>query len=148
MEIILKEDINNLGYKDDIVQVKRGYAVNYLIPRGIAVRADKSAKKVREENLKQRAHKEENLRNDAQVIADQLKNKEIKVGAKTSTKGKIFGSVTNIQLADAINKKGFDIDRKKISIVQKEVKEIGKYDAVIKLHRDVKVELTFEVVSE
>ncbi len=148
MEIILKEDINNLGYKDDIVQVKRGYAVNYLIPRGIATRADKSAKKVREENLKQRAHKEEKLRNDAQVIADQLKNKEIRVGAKTSSKGKIFGSVTNIQLADAINKKGFDIDRKKISIVQKDVKEIGKYDALVKLHRDVKVELTFEVVSE
>jgi len=148
MEIILKEDINNLGYKDDIIKVKRGYAVNYLIPRGIAIRADQSAKKVREENLKQRAHKEERLRNDANVIAEQLKNKEIKVGAKTSSKGKIFGSVTNIQLADAINKKGFDIDRKKISIVQKEVKEVGKYDAVIKLHRDVKVELTFEVVSE
>jgi large subunit ribosomal protein L9 len=148
MEIILKEDINNLGFKDDIVNVKRGYAVNFLIPQGIATAADKSAKKVREENLKQRAHKEEKLRMEAQTIADQLKNKEIKVGAKTSTKGKIFGSVTNIQLADAINKKGFDIDRKKISIVQKEVKETGKYDAVIKLHRDVKVELTFEVVSE
>lgn len=148
MEIILKEDINNLGYKDDIINVKRGYAVNYLIPKGIAIRADKSAKKVREENLKQRAHKEERLRNDANVIAEQLKNKEIKVGAKTSSKGKIFGSVTNIQLADAINKKGFDIDRKKISIVQKEVKEVGKYDAVINLHRDVKVELNFEVVSE
>lgn len=148
MEIILKEEISNLGYKDDIIIVKRGYAVNYLIPKGLAIKADKSAKKVREENLKQRAHKEEKLRNDAQTIADKLKNKEIKVGAKTSSKGKIFGSVTNIQLADAINKKGFDIDRKKISIVQKEVKEIGKYDAVIKLHRDVKVELNFEVVSE
>ncbi len=148
MEIILKEDINNLGYKDDIVEVKRGYAVNYLIPKGLAVRADKSAKKVREENLKQRAHKEEKLRQDAQAIAEKLKNKEIKVGAKTSSKGKIFGSVTNIQLADAINKKGFDIDRKKITIVEKEVKEVGKYNAIIKLHRDIKVELPFEVVSE
>ncbi|MCF6183509.1 MAG: 50S ribosomal protein L9 [Bacteroidales bacterium] len=148
MEIILKEDINNLGYKDDIAEVKRGYAINYLIPKGLAIKADKSAKKVREENLKQRAHKEEKLRKDATVIAEQLKNKEIKVGAKTSSKGKIFGSVTNIQLADAINKKGFNIDRKKISIVQKEVKEVGKYDAVIKLHRDVKVDLSFEVVSE
>ncbi len=148
MEIILKKDINNLGYKDDIIEVKRGYAVNYLIPKGLAIRADKSAKKIREENLKQRAHKEEKLRKDAEVIAEQLKNKEIKVGAKTSSKGKIFGSVTNIQLADAINKKGFDIDRKKISIVQKEVKEVGKYQAVIKLHRDVKIELDFEVVSE
>ncbi len=148
MEIILKEDINNLGFKDDIVNVKRGYAVNYLIPQGMAIVADKSAKKVREENLKQRAHKEAKLRDEAQAIADQLANKEIKVGAKTSSKGKIFGSVTNIQLADAINKKGFEIDRKKISIVQKEVKETGKYNAVIKLHRDVKVELSFEVVSE
>ena len=148
MEIILKEDINNLGYKNDVVNVKNGYANNFLIPNGVAMRATKSAKKVLEENLKQRAHKEEKLRLDAQTIADSLQNKEVKVGAKTSSKGKIFGSVTNIQLADAINKKGFDIDRKKISIVQKEVKEIGTYQALIKLHRDVKVELEFEVVSE
>lgn len=148
MEIILKEDTNNLGYKDDIVVVKNGYANNYLIPKGIAIHATKSAKKILAENLKQRAHKEDKLRQDAQAIADKIQNKEIKVGAKTSSKGKIFGSVTNIQLADSINKKGFDIDRKKISIVEKEVKEIGKYNAVIKLHRDVKVELPFEVVSE
>ncbi len=148
MEIILTEDINNLGYKDDIVVVKNGYANNYLIPKGIAKQATSSAKKVLAENLKQRAHKEDKLRQDAQTIADKLQDKEIKVGAKTSSKGKIFGSVTNIQLADAINKKGFDIDRKKISIVENEVKEIGKYNALIKLHRDVKVELAFEVVSE
>lgn len=148
MEIILKEDINNLGYKNDVVNVKNGYANNFLIPNGVAMRATKSAKKVLEENLKQRAHKEEKLRLDAQTIADSLQNKEVKVGAKTSSKGKIFGSVTNIQLADAINKKGFSIDRKKISIVQKEVKEVGTYQALIKLHRDVKVELEFEVVSE
>ncbi|MCD4793372.1 MAG: 50S ribosomal protein L9 [Bacteroidales bacterium] len=148
MEIILKEDINNLGYKDDIVVVKNGYANNYLIPKGVAIHATKSAKKVLAENLKQRAHKEDKLRQDAQTIADKLQNKEIRVGAKTSSKGKIFGSVTNIQLADSINNKGFDIDRKKISIVEKEVKEIGKYNALIKLHRDVKVELPFEVVSE
>ena len=148
MEIILKEDINNLGYKNDVVNVKNGYANNFLIPNGVAIRATKSAKKVLEENLKQRAHKEEKLRLDAQTVADSLQNKEVKVGAKTSSKGKIFGSVTNIQLADAINKKGFNIDRKKISIVQKEVKEVGTYQALIKLHRDVKVELEFEVVSE
>ena len=148
MKVILKEDINNLGYKDDIIEVKNGYANNYLIPKGLAIMATKSAKKVLEENLKQRAHKEEKIRQDAESIAEQLKNKEIKVGAKTSSKGKIFGSVTNIQLADAINKKGFDIDRKKISIVEKDVKEVGTYNAVIKLHRDVKVELPFEVVSE
>ncbi len=148
MEIILTEDINNLGYKDDIVVVKNGYANNYLIPKGLAKPASVSAKKVLAENLKQRAHKEDKLRQDAQTIADKLQDKEIKVGAKTSSKGKIFGSVTNIQLADAINKKGFEIDRKKISIVENEVKEVGKYNALIKLHRDVKVELAFEVVSE
>lgn len=148
MEVILKEDISNLGYKDDVVTVKNGYANNYLIPKGMAIRASKSSKKILAENLKQRAHKEEKLINEAREIAEQLKNKEIKVGAKTSTKGKIFGSVTNIQLADAINKKGFEIDRKKISIVQKEVKEIGIYDAVIKLHREVSVDVKFEVVSE
>jgi large subunit ribosomal protein L9 len=148
MEIILKEDINNLGYKDDIVKVKNGYANNFLIPKGFAIPATGSSKKVLAENLKQRAHKEEKMKNEALAIAEQLKNKEIKVGAKTSTKGKIFGSVTNIQLADAINNKGFDIDRKKISIVEKEVKETGHYNAIIKLHRDVKVELKFEVVSE
>jgi large subunit ribosomal protein L9 len=148
MEVILKEDITNLGYKDDIVNVKNGYANNYLIPKGLAVIAGKSAKKVLKENLKQRAHKEAKLIEDAKAIAEQLQNKEIKVGAKTSSKGKIFGSVTNIQLADAINKKGFEIDRKKISIVQKEVKEIGTYEAVIKLHREVNLEVKFEVVSE
>ena len=148
MEIILKEDINNLGYKDDIVKVKSGYANNYLIPKGYAIPATGSSKKVLAENLKQRAHKEEKMKNEALALAEQLKNKEIKVGAKTSTKGKIFGSVTNIQLADAINSKGFEIDRKKISIIEKEVKETGFYNAVIKLHRDVKVELKFEVVSE
>jgi len=148
MEIILKEDINTLGYKDDVVKVKNGYANNFLIPKGMATVATKSAKKVLAENLKQRAHKEDKLRADAQAIAEQLQNKEIRVGAKTSSTGKIFGSVTNIQLADSINKKGFEIDRKKISIVQKDVKEVGKYQAVIKLHRDVKIELEFEVVSE
>lgn len=148
MEIILKEDINKLGYKDDVVEVKNGYANNYLIPNGLAIMATKSAKKVLAENLKQRAHKEAKLVQDAEAIAEKLKNKEIKVGAKTSSKGKIFGSVTNIQLADAINKKGFEIDRKKISIVEKEVKEIGTYNVVIKLHRDVNVEIPFEVVSE
>lgn len=148
MEVILKEDIQTLGFKDDVVKVKNGYANNYLIPKGFAKPATKSAKKVLAENLKQRAHKDEKLRADANAIAEQLQNKEFRVGAKTSTTGKIFGSVTNIQLADTINKKGFDIDRKTISIVQKEVKEVGKYQAVIRLHRDVKTEIEFEVVSE
>ena len=148
MEVILKEDIQTLGFKDDVVKVKNGYANNYLVPRGLAKVATKSAKKVLAENLKQRAHKDEKLRADANAIAKQLESKEIRVGAKTSSTGKIFGSVTNIQLADTINKKGFNIDRKTISIVQKDVKEVGKYQAVIRLHRDVKVEVEFEVVSE
>jgi len=148
MEVILKEDIQTLGFKDDVVKVKNGYANNYLVPRGLAKVATKSAKKVLAENLKQRAHKDEKLRADANAIAEQLQSKEIRVGAKTSSTGKIFGSVTNIQLADTINKKGFNIDRKTISIVQKDVKEVGKYQAVIRLHRDVKVEVEFEVVSE
>ncbi|PID88088.1 MAG: 50S ribosomal protein L9 [Bacteroidia bacterium] len=148
MEIILKEDILNLGYKDDIVTVKNGYANNYLVPRGMAVVATKSAKKVLAENLKQRAHKEEKLRKDAQALADKLETLELRVGAKTSSKGKIFGSVTNIQLADTIGKQGIEIDRKKIVIKEKEIKETGKYKASVKLHRDVKCEIEFEVVSE
>ena len=148
MEIILKQDIDNLGYTDDIVKVKDGYAVNFLIPKKMAIRASATAKKVHAENLKQRAHKQEALKQQAVDTAAKLEGKKIKIGAKTSSTGKIFGSVTTIQLADAINKKGFEIDRKKISIKEDAPKEVGTYTAVIKLHRDVKVELPFEVVSE
>jgi len=148
MEIILKQDIDNLGYTDDIVKVKDGYAVNFLIPKKMAIQASATAKKVHAENLKQRAHKQEALKQQAVDTAAKLEGKKIKIGAKTSSTGKIFGSVTTIQLADAINKKGFEIDRKKISIKEDAPKEVGTYTAVIKLHRDVKVELPFEVVSE
>ena len=148
MEIILKQDRDNLGYKDDMVTVKDGYAVNFLIPKGFAIQATKSAKKVHAENLRQRKHKEERLTNEAKEIALQLENKKIKIGAKTSSTGKIFGSVNTIQLAEAINKKGFKIDRKKITIKEENVKEVGTYTAIIKLHREVKVELPFEVISE
>ncbi len=148
MEIILKQDIANLGHANDIVTVKNGYGRNYLVPKGYAILATTSAKKVHAENLKQRAHKEAKIKDQATVIADQLKNKEIKIGAKTSTTGKIFGSVNNIQLAEAINKKGFEIDRKVISIKEEAVKEVGTYTAIIKLHKEVIVELPFEVVAE
>ena len=148
MEIILKQDIDNLGYTDDVVKVKDGYAVNFLIPKKMAIQATASAKKVHAENLKQRAHKQEALKQQAEDTAAKLEGKKIKIGAKTSSTGKIFGSVTTIQLADAINKKGFEIDRKKISIKEDAPKEVGTYTAIIKLHRDVKVELPFEVVSE
>lgn len=148
MEIILKEDVANLGHKNDIVTVRPGYGRNYLIPRGIAILATESAKKVFAENKKQQAHKEEKIRNEALELAKQLEGKKVTVGAKTSTTGKIFGSVNNIQIAEALQKEGFSIERKNISIPEDTVKEVGSYKAQVKLHRDVKVEIDFEVVSE
>lgn len=148
MEIILLQDVTRLGSKDDIVKVKDGYGRNFLIPQKMAVVATQSAKKVLAENIKQRAHKEAKLKDAALEIAEQLKNKQLVIGAKTSTTGKIFGSVNTIMLAEAINKKGFEIDRKQISIADDTIKEIGKYTVKIKLHKEVVVELEFEVVSE
>jgi len=148
MEVILKEDVTNLGHKNDIVTVRPGYGRNYLIPRGIAILATESAKKVFAENKKQQAHKEEKIRNEAQELAKQLEGKKVTIGAKTSSTGKIFGSVNNIQIAEALEKDGFNIERKNISIAEDAVKEVGSYKAVVKLHRDVKVEIDFKVVSE
>ncbi len=149
MEIILKQDVPNIGHTDEIVTVKNGYARNYLIPKGFAIQATTSAKKVLAENLKQRRHKEEKIKQEALELVEKLKNKKYKIGAKTSSTGKIFGSVNNIQLAEAINKKGFDIDRKKIFLIDEEsIKEVGKYKALLKLHREVQLEVEFEVVSE
>lgn len=148
MEIILKQDVANVGFTGDIVEVKNGFALNFLIPQGYAITATESAKKVHEENRRQRAHKEERLKQEAEEIAEKLAKKKISIGAKTSTKGTIFGSVNTIQLAEAINKKGFNIDRKKIVIKEDPIKEVGSYTAVISLYRGVSVELPFEVVSE
>jgi large subunit ribosomal protein L9 len=148
MEIILKQDMPNLGHADDIVDVKDGYARNYLIPKGFAIIANESALKMHAENKRQRAHKEAKLIEEAKTLASQIENKEISIGAKTSTSGKIFGSVNTIQIAEALQKKGFEIDRKNITIVGEAVKEVGKYKATIKLHREVSVEIEFEVVSE
>ncbi|MFO7862758.1 MAG: 50S ribosomal protein L9 [Salinivirgaceae bacterium] len=148
MEIILKQDILNLGHTDDIVEVKSGYARNHLIPKGMAILADSSAKKVLAENKRQRAHKEAKLIEEATKIAEQIKGKEIKIGAKTSSTGKIFGSVNTIQIAEALAKKGFDIDRKKIAIPGNAIKEVGTYKANIGLHKEVNVEIEFEVFSE
>lgn len=148
MEIILTQDVDRLGSKDDIIKVKDGFARNYLIPQKKAIEASVSAKKVLAENLKQRAHKEAKLKNEAQKIADQLVNKKITIGAKTSTLGKIFGSVNTIQLAEAINKKGFEIDRKQIMLPEDHIKEVGTYTAKIKLHKEVIIEVEFEVVAE
>jgi len=148
MKVILKQDINKLGQKDDIITVKDGYGRNFLIPKGYAIQATGSAVKIHEENLRQRAHKEEKIRQEAEKIAEKLKGVKITVGAKTSSAGKIFGSVNTIQIAEALKEKGFDIDRRSILIADDQVKEIGSYKATVKLHRDVKVEIDFEVVAE
>jgi large subunit ribosomal protein L9 len=148
MEIILIQDVNKLGQKDDIVNVKAGYGRNYLIPRGYAVAASSSAKKMHTENLRQRAHKEEKIKIAAQEIAEKLTGVKIVVGAKTSSSGKIFGSVNTIQIAEALREKGFDIDRKNIMLPEDQIKEVGNYKAVIKLHREVRVEVEFEIKGE
>jgi len=147
MQVILLEDVINLGYKDDVVTVKDGYGRNYLIPEKKAVIASESAKKVLAENLRQRAHKLEKIKANAQTLANKLEGVSLIIGAKTSSSGTIFGSVTNIQLADELAKKGFEVDRKMIHI-KEPVKEIGNYKASIKLHKDISVEIPFEVVSE
>ncbi|HOW41512.1 MAG TPA: 50S ribosomal protein L9 [Bacteroidales bacterium] len=148
MEIILLQDVNKLGQKDDIVNVKAGYGRNFLIPRGFAVAATSSAKKMHAENLKQRAHKEEKIKALAQEMAGKLAGVKVTVGAKTSTSGKIFGSVNTIQIAEALKEKGFDIDRKNITLPLDQIKEVGSYKAVVKLHREVKVDIDFEIVAE
>jgi large subunit ribosomal protein L9 len=148
MEIILKQDVTNIGHKDDIIIVKNGYARNYLIPQGLAITATPSAKKMHAETMRQRAHKEAKLREEAQVFATKLEGISLEIGAKTSTKGKIFGSVNTIQIAEALAEKGFDVDRKNISIKEDLIKEVGKYTATVKLHRDVKVEIPFEIKAE
>jgi large subunit ribosomal protein L9 len=148
MEIILRQDVQRLGSKDDIVNVKDGYGRNYLIPQGFASEASVSAKKVLAENIRQRAHKEAKLKDAALVLAGKLTELKVSIGAKTSTTGKIFGSVNNIQLAEAISAQGFEIDRKQITIPKDGVKEVGSYTAKIKLHREVIVDFNFEVVSE
>ncbi|MDR0688434.1 MAG: 50S ribosomal protein L9 [Prevotellaceae bacterium] len=148
MEIILKQDVANLGSKDDIVKVKNGYANNYLVPYGYAIIATESAKKVHAENRRQRAHKLEKIKADAAALAAKLEGVTLTVGAKASSTGKIFGSINTIQLAEALNAKGFDVDRKQITISNEQIKELGKYSAEVKLHRDVKVKIDFDVVEE
>ncbi len=146
MEIILKEDIIGLGYKNDIVNVKPGYGRNYLIPTGKGVIASESAKKMLAEDLKQKAHKLEKIKNEAQALADKLAEITLTIPTKVSATGVIYGSVNSLQIADELKKKGFDIDRKIILV--KDVKEVGSYKATVKLHKEVSVEIPFEVVAE
>ena len=148
MNVILKQDLPNVGHKDDIVNVKDGYARNYLIPKGFAINATSEARKVHEEILRQRAHKEEQLKEAALEMAEKLKDVSLTIGAKTSTKGKIFGSVNTIQIAEALQEKGFELDRKDISIKNDLIKEVGSYSATVKLHKEVHVDIPFEIVSE
>ena len=147
MELILKEDIIGLGYKNDIVTVKDGYGRNYLIPKRMAVIASESAKKMLAEELKQRAHKLEKIKNEAQALADKLAQVEVLViPMKVGTTGTIYGSVNNLQIAEKLQEKGFEVDRKLILV--QDVKQVGSYTATVKLHKEVSVEIPFEVVAE
>ncbi|MBD5346747.1 MAG: 50S ribosomal protein L9 [Bacteroides sp.] len=147
MKVILKEDITNLGYKDDVVEVKSGYGRNYLIPQGKAVIATDSALKILAENQRQRAHKLAKIKADAEAIAAALEGVKLTIGAKTSSTGTIFGSVNALQIAEALEKLGHNIDRKLIE-VKESIKEVGEYNATIKLHKEVVVEVPFEVIAE
>jgi large subunit ribosomal protein L9 len=147
MEIILKEDVQNLGYKDEIVIVKDGYGRNFLIPQKKAVLATPSAKKMLAEDLKQRAHKLAKIKADAEELAAKINGLTITVGTKASSNGKIFGSVTNIQIAEALEKAGYNVDRRTIAI-KEAIKELGSYKAQLKLHKEVSAEISIEVVAE
>ncbi|WP_299709381.1 50S ribosomal protein L9 [uncultured Pontibacter sp.] len=147
MEVILKDDVKNLGYKNDIVTVKPGYGRNYLIPQGLAVLADKTNKKIVAENVRQAAHKLEKIQNDAQELANKIGDITLEIPAKVGETGKIFGSVTTNQLSEALKAKGHDVDRKRISFDQ-DVKTAGEYTATLNLHKEVKHQIRFNVVAE
>lgn len=148
MEIILKQDVSNLGTKNDIITVKDGYAINYLIPRGMAIMATRSAKKMYEEIARQRAHKEEKLKEEAEELAKKLEGMKLEIGAKTSSKGKIFGSVNTLQIAQELQKQGVEVERKNVDIKEEPIKEVGTYTATVKLHKEVSRDITFEVKGE
>lgn len=147
MDIILKEDIKGLGYKNDVVSVKPGYGRNYLIPQGMAIIASESNQKMIAENVRQAAHKAEKIKNDAEELAKKIGELTLEIKTKAGESGKIFGAVTALQIADALSAKGFDIDRKKISIVGA-IKETGEHKAVLDLHKAVHHEITLNVVPE
>ncbi|MBU2652324.1 MAG: 50S ribosomal protein L9 [Bacteroidetes bacterium] len=148
MEVILKQDIPTLGYKDDVVKVKDGYARNFLIPKGLAILATESSRKVVAEVKRQKAFKDEKIRKEAEIMAEALKKVKLTIGAKAGTSGKIFGSVNNVQIADALKEKNYDIDRKRILVDGESIKEIGSYKAKINLHKEISVEIEFEVIAE
>lgn len=147
MEVILTQDMQGLGYKNDVINVKAGYGRNYLMPKGFAILANPSNRKMVEENVRQAAHKAEKLRKDAEVIAEQIGDLVLEIGAKVGESGKIFGAITTLQISDALKNKGFEIDRKKINFNTK-VKEVGDYIVTIDLHKEVKKEVPFKVIAE
>jgi large subunit ribosomal protein L9 len=149
MEIILKQDVQNLGYADDIVKVKDGYARNYLIPQGLAIQANEPNRKMLAETLKQRAFKLEKIRKEAEFLAGKIEGLTLKIGTKASEKGTIFGSVTNIAVAQALKEQhDIEVDRKKIILSSEHIKELGNYTAQINIHKDIKVTVNLEVIAE
>ena len=148
MDIILKQDIDNLGYADEIGKVCPGYARNFLIPNGLAIIANEENRKVLAETMKQRAHKAQKIKGGAEEQAKKLEAMVIKIGAKVGESGKIYGSVNALQLADALSKLGVEVDRKKIHLDSEHIKTLGTYSAVVNLHKDVKAKVNFEVVAE
>ena len=148
MQIILKENIENLGFKDDLVKVKNGYGRNYLIPQGKAILATASAKKVLEENLKQKAFKEKKIIQDANKLGEKLMTLDIKISSKVGSGDKLFGSVSAPDIAKAFDTQGYEIEKNTISIPGKTIKRLGSYQARIRLHREVSIQFPFEVIPE
>ena len=148
MEVILKQDLKGLGYKNDIVKVKNGYGRNFLIPQRIAVLATESNKKMQAEEIKQSSFKEQKLRNEATAMAAKFADVTVKVGAKAGESGKIFGSVTNIQLAEALKKAGYDVERKNIEMNEESIKALGTYSAKVRLFKEISATINFEVIAE
>jgi large subunit ribosomal protein L9 len=148
MEVILKKDVQKLGYADDVVKVKPGFARNFLIPKGLAIVANESNRKSLAETQKQRAFKEQKLKDSANATAEKLGGTTVKVGAKAGESGKIFGSVTTVQLADALKKAGYEVDRKNITIKEEPIKTLGTYTATVRIYRDIAADINFEVVEE
>lgn len=148
MDVILKQDVERLGAKNDIVAVKNGYARNYLIPQGFAVAATESARKVVAETIRQQSHKALKALEDAKALADKMSGVSVKIGAKAGESGKIFGSVNNIQVAEALAAAGYEVERKHIDLGADTIRDLGSYTATVKLHKEVSAEVTFEVVAE
>jgi large subunit ribosomal protein L9 len=147
MEIILKQDVQGLGYKNDLVKVKPGYGRNFLIPNGLALMATDSNKRMLAENIRQAAHKAEKLKQDAESLAQKIGDLTVEIGTKAGESGKIFGAVTGIQVADILKAKGFDVDRKRVTF-KTQPKELGEYKAILDLHKEVKHEITIKVIAE